>query len=92
MFEVYETEDRLNDPDWQSKDQLVVDFIFAGGLKETVVIDTSGSSAEELREIRRQIVGKRKLLQSIFEHGTHGQITVQGLTVRADDLIAMNIQ
>lgn len=92
MIDMYDKDGMMNNPDWQSKDQLVVDFIFAGGLKETVVIDTSGSSAEELREIRRQIVGKRKLLQSIFEHGTHGQITVQGLTVRADDLIAMNIQ
>ena len=40
---------------------------------------------------RNQLLGKQKLVQSIFEHGTHGQITVQGLTVRADDLISMRI-
>lgn len=91
MFDIYEPEDVLNEPDWAG-DGITVEFIFAGGLTETVKVDTADLKQEEIRDLRRQILGKRKLIQSIFEHGTHGQITVQGLTVRADDLIAVNIR
>lgn len=87
---IFENEDALNDPDW-ANDEINVEFLFAGGLTKTVTIVTTDMSPEEIRMIRRQILGKRKLLQSIFEHGTHGQISVLGLTVRADDLIAVNI-
>ena len=93
MFEVYETEDRLNDPDWNAMtNEINVEFLFANGHTWTVVIDLSEKTPEEIRDIRKQLLGKRKLLQSIFEHCTHGQITVLGLTVRADDLIAMEIR
>lgn len=38
------------------------------------------------------LLGKVKLIQSMFGHGTHGQITVQGVTVRADDLSAVRVR
>ena len=91
MLEIYEAEDVMNDPKW-SENALVVEFTFRGGLTKSVAVDVSELGADEVRDIRRQILGKRKLIQSIFEHNTHGQITVQGLTVRADDLIAVSIK
>ncbi len=91
MFEAYETEDRLNDPEWFGN-VIIVEFTFAGGLTKTIEILTEGKSPEEIRDIRKQLLGKRKLIQSIFEHNTHGQISVLGLTVRADDLIAFDIR
>ena len=91
MINVYEIEDILNDPKWKD-DVLVVEFTFRGGLSKSVAVDVSELSPDEVRGIRSQILGKRKLIQSIFEHDTHGQITVQGLTVRADDLIAVSIK
>ena len=91
MLEIYEAEDVMNDPKW-SENALVVEFTFNTGLTKSVAIDISEMDPEEIRDLRRQILGKRKLIQSIFEHNTHGQITVQGLTVRADDLIAVSIK
>ena len=91
MINAYKIEDISNDPKW-SQNELVVEFTFNTGLMKSVTIDTSQMSKDEIWDLRNQLIGKRKLLQSIFEHGTHGQITVQGLTVRADDLIAMDIR
>lgn len=91
MIEIYDTKDFVNDPDWKH-DAITVEFNFRNGITKVIKIDTFGMTTEEIQDIRGQILGKRKLLQSIFEHDTHGQITVQGLTVRADDLIAVSIR
>ena len=91
MIEIYESPNPVNDPDWKSN-PLTVEVIFRNGMTKSVTIDTSGMSSDEIWTTKNQILGKQKLIQSIFEHGTHGQITVQGLTVRADDLIAVEIR
>lgn len=94
MIEAYDymPEGKLSDPTWETEDEITVEFTFAGGLTKTITVDTSEMSLDEIKDARRQILGKRKLIQSIFEHNTHGQITVQGLTIRADDLIAVSIK
>lgn len=92
MIEIYDVENYMNDPDWKPNNVITIELTFRGGLTKAVHINVSLKSTEERQDIRRQVLVKRKLLQSIFEHNTHGQITVQGLTVRADDLIAIEIK
>lgn len=84
-------DDVLNTPNWKG-DGLEVEFTFRNGQKKTVSIDTTGMSDPDLEEARNALRGKVKLIQSMFEHGTHGQITVQGVTVRADDLSAVRVR
>lgn len=90
MLDVYEIEPIINEPKWNAG-QIKVVFTFRGGLYKTAIIDTVNLNMDEITALRQQILGKRKLIQSIFEHDTHGQITVQGLTVRVDDLISVEI-
>lgn len=90
MIDIHETESIINEPNW-NPGQMKIVFTFRNGLHKTVIIDTIRLSPDTLQELRQHILGKRKLIQSIFEHKTHGQITVQGMTVRADDLIAVEI-
>lgn len=91
MIEIYEAPDPVNEPHWND-DKLTIEFTFRDSRTKTVTIDTSKMTSDEIWNTRNQILGKRKLLQSIFEHNTHGQITVQGMTVRADDLTAVEIR
>lgn len=81
--------DLIDSPAWKSINSVEVEFIFRNGTKETVTIDTSGKSRDAVLEIREEVLRKVRLAQIMFEHGTHGQITVQGVTVRADDLVAI---
>ena len=87
----YEDLDILNNPDWKG-DSFEVEFTFRNGMKKTVTISTEGLTKTEVEDIKNQLLGKIRLIQSMFEHGTHGQITVQGVTVRADDLIAVKVR
>ena len=89
MIEVIDN-DELHNPAWLNG-KLEVVFTFRNGSTQPVTIPTVTMSQAEISNYRNQLLGKQKLVQSIFEHGTHGQITVQGLTVRADDLISMRI-
>lgn len=92
MIEVYDNiQDILNTPQWSKDHNLTVEFIFRNGTKLSANIDTSCMDWEDIAEVHTQILKKRSLLQAIFEHNSHGQITVQGLTVRADDLSAVRI-
>lgn len=91
MLEILEDNDALRAPDWKG-DSFEIEFGFRDGTKKTISISTDNMSCEEVEAYRNQLLGKQKLVQSIFEHGTHGQITVQGLTVRADDLVSFKIR
>ncbi len=84
-------DDALNIPNWRN-DGLEVEFTFRNGMKKTVSIDTAGMGETDIGKARNALLGKIKLIQSMFEHGTHGQITVQGVTVRADDLITVRVR
>ena len=91
MIDLGITSEIMNTPDWEDAGTIRAVFTFRSGLTKTVEIDVSDLDAEAIEDVKQQILGKRKLIQSIFEHNTHGQITVQGLTVRADDLISVEI-
>ena len=84
-------DDELWTPAWL-QDQIEVTFAFRNGMENRIEIPTATMSQAKIDTYRNKLLGKQKLVQSIFEHGTHGQITVQGLTVRADDLISMRIR
>ena len=86
------TSEDMSAPVWKNDDAIEVEFTFRNGTKKTVRIDTAEKNAYEMAEIRSQLLGKIKLVQVMFEHGTHGQITVQGVTVRAEDLIAVQLR
>ena len=84
-------DDELWTPAWL-QDEIEVTFTFRNGMEKRIEIPTATMSQAKIDTYRNKLLGKQKLVQSIFEHGTHGQITVQGLTVRADDLISMRIR
>lgn len=90
-MERYDNDDILNSPDWR-EDVITVNFTFRDGLTKAVSISIAGYPEEEKEDIRRQVLNKRKLLQSVFEHNSSGQITIRGLTVRADDLVSVEIR
>ena len=91
MNEGIENDDSLSLPVYKG-DGFEVEFTFRNGTKKTVSIDTTNKTAAEVSALKEQLNGKIRLLQSMFEHGTHGQITVQGVTVRADDLSAVRVR
>ena len=91
MIDILEDNDALRAPDWKG-DAFEVTFTFHNGTSQTVSVSTEDMSCEEVAAYKNQLLGKQKLVLSIFEHGTHGQITVQGLTVRADDLVSFKIR
>lgn len=84
--------EELSAPAWKNDGSIEVEFTFRNGTKKTVRIDTEGKTPAEMTEIRSQLARKIRLVQTIFEHGTHGHVTVQGVTVRADDLIAVQLR
>ena len=84
--------EELYAPAWKNDGSIEVEFTFRNGTKKTVRIDTDGKTASEMTEIRTQLLGKIRLVQTMFEHGTHGHVTVQGVTVRADDLSAVQLR
>lgn len=90
-YDSYASEE-MSTPAWKNDGSIEVEFTFRNGSKKTVRIDTSDKTASEMTEIRTQLLGKIRLVQIMFEHGTHGQITVQGVTVRADDLVAVQLR
>ena len=72
-------------------DEIKITFFFDNGTKIERRIDVSGEDPDIVQGYLDELQGKQKLLQNVFEHGTFGQISVQGLTVNAAKLTAMEI-